>query len=65
MLLVVHVDIKTLEFFDTFHSSGMEFCEKALDFIEEEMTFTGKDFNRMEWKMISNKKVPRQSDAVR
>ena len=65
MLMTVNFNNKTLEFYDTYHKSGTDIFNKILAYISEEMSFTEREFNRHEWKCISNSQTPRQTDSSR
>ena len=65
VLLTVDFKLKALEFYDTYHSSGTAIFEAVLAYINEEMTLTGEEFSKNEWKCIRNSQTPRQSDSSR
>ena len=65
MFMAVNFNDKTLEFYDTFHSSGSEIFETVLAYISEEMSFTDREFNKNQWKCINKKETPRQTDGYR
>ena len=65
MLVVVKCYEKRIEFYDTFHTDGSQFCKTVLEFMEEEARFTGRDFDRNDWTVTFSTDIPRQSDNHR
>ena len=65
MLIIINCQAKRLEFYDTFHSDGSQFCSTVMKFMEEEAQFTEKNFNKDDWSVMSSSDIPRQTDGHR